>query len=361
MMKILKKTILYCLLLAISSALFAAPAHAEEATIQGGTTGSEPSSAADAAVMLRALAFGRLNEEARPDLDFTKNGDINGVDARAVLFYACGGIADWVSFGERVSSGLCDERLFDRFSYLGTRNDENGNYKSENISVSIQTGRADDSDYFLADIYIQDISSFVTAFSNEAYLGKPTTTHAIFETVPGAIIGMNGDYYSINRNGPVIRNGVNYQDRVTRDWDIAVLDASGVLTVYPYGKLKKDELALMNVYQTWVFGPSLLDEEGHAKTNFRSWVQPKNPRSVLCYYEPGHYGFLAVDGRSKSSKGITMAALSQLCEELGFASAYNLDGGQSSVLMAEAGAVNNPYRSGRPISDILVIREVPAE
>ena len=113
-----KKTIqIYLLaLLLLLSAFPAVPSRAEEAPTLGDLTGDGLTSAADAAAMLRAIAFGKLHEDARPDLDFTKNGEIDGMDARAALFYACGGISDWISFGERVSSGLCDERLFDQFS-----------------------------------------------------------------------------------------------------------------------------------------------------------------------------------------------------------------------------------------------------
>ena len=56
---------------------------------------------------------------------------------------------------------------------------------------------------------------------------------------------------------------------------------------------------------------------------------------------------------------MTMQQLSQLCEDLGFARAYNMDGGQSSILLSQAGVVNEPYHNGRPVSDILAIREAP--
>jgi exopolysaccharide biosynthesis protein len=158
----------------------------------------------------------------------------------------------------------------------------------------------------------------------------------------------------------VVRNGTTYVDHVSRDWDLAVLLNSGELRTYDYRVLTKEALADMGVYQTWVFGPSLLDEAEHAKTKFRSAVQAANPRSVLGYYEPGHYAFLVVDGRTKESKGVTMQELSQLCETLGFARAYNLDGGRSSVLISTQGFVNNPYRGGRTSSDIVAIRELPA-
>lgn len=357
-----KQSIQTCLiaLLLLLVAFVGAPAHAQEqAPTIGDLTGDGQTTAADAACLLRAVAFGRMHEDERPDLDFTKNGEINGMDARAALLFACGGIEDWISFGERVSSGLCDERLMDRFSYTGTKDDGQGNYRSENVSITISSGRADRSNYHLADICVQNIANFVTTFSSGAFRGKTESVFAMFDATPGAIVGMNGDFYSYHLFGPVVRNGETFVDNVNKDWDIAVLLSTGELITYPNNTLKTDELAGMSVYQTWVFGPALLDENGHAKTKFRSQVQAKNPRSVLGYYEPGHYAFLTVDGRARESEGMSMTELSALCESLGFTSAYNMDGGQSSVLLAQSGAINVPYRGGRSVSDILAIRELP--
>ncbi|NLI54395.1 MAG: hypothetical protein GX417_08715 [Clostridiales bacterium] len=351
--RMLKAALIFCSLL-----VFAAPAQAEESPAYGDLTGDGMIGAADAAALLRGVAFGRLSEQTRPDLDFTKNGQIDKTDARAALLYACGGIEDIIAFGERVASGLCDERLFDRFSYTGIQNDRLGNYRSENVAVTISSGRSGTSNYHLADIYLQDITSFITAFGGGAFGGGTETVRSMFESVPDAVVALNGDFYSLHIYGPVIRNGVTYEGHVSNAWDIGVLLTSGELLTCPYRTLTKEALAEMDAYQTWVFGPALLDEQGHAKTSFRSWVTPTNPRSVLGYYEPGHYAFLTVDGRSSESKGMTMQQLSQLCEDLGFARAYNLDGGQSSVLMAQNGAINDPYRGGRATSDILVIRDL---
>ncbi|MPM52078.1 hypothetical protein SDC9_98831 [bioreactor metagenome] len=355
-MKKLKQTFS---LLALMAALLAlcSGATAEEAPAYGDLTGDGEISAADAAAMLRGIAFQQLSEEARPDLDFTKNGTIDATDARAALFYACGGIEDMVAFGERVSGGLCPERLFDRFCYTGVRDDGSGNYRSENVAVSITRGRFQTSNYTLADLYLQDISYLTTAFSNGTFGGGTNTVKKMFESVPDAVLALNGDFYSLHVYGPVIRNGVVYVDRVNRTWDIALLLTNGELVTYDDRTLTKEALLQMEVYQSWVFGPALLDAEWHAKEKFRSAVQPVNPRSVLGYYEPGHYAFLAVDGRAKKSKGLTMQELSQLCEELGFSRAYNLDGGQSSVLLAKNGVINHPVRNGRPISDIIAVRD----
>jgi hypothetical protein len=328
---------------------------AEGTSASGDPTGDGALCAADAAAMLRDLAFGRDGALDLQEFDFTQNGEFDKTDARAALLFACGGIGDMAAFGRRVSTGLNDETIFDRFSYTGIKDDGRGNYQSDTVCVRISHGRAQTSDYHLADIYVQDIACIRTAFSGGKYKGAPTTVHKMFDAETDAVVAVNGDYYTQHYYGPVIRNGEPYLERVTHSWDIAVLLKSGELVTYGYRKLTKEALAELDVYQTWVFGPSLLDEEGRAKTRFRSAVQDANPRSVIGYFEPGHYAFLAVDGRSKTSKGLTMAELSDLCEDLGFTSAYNLDGGQSSVLYAKDGPVNNPYRDGRPISDVIAV------
>jgi hypothetical protein len=314
--------------------------------------------AADAAMMLRALETDTLTIEERPDCDFTQNGMINDTDVRAALFYACGGISDMDAFGERVSSGLCDESLFDHFWYSGILNDGNGNYKSENVSVTISEGYYKEAVYHIADIYIQDISCFANAFSSAEYKGRSQTMETIFDSTENAIVAINGDFYSLHERGPIVRDGVIYTSKISRDLDLGLLLTNGEFLTYRYRLLTKDAFSAMEVYQSWVFGPALLDDEGHAKTQFRSSVTPRNPRSVLGYYEPGHYVFLAVDGRSSESRGLAMKDLSLLCEDLGLTSAYNLDGGQSSVMQAENGPVNVPYAAGRPVSDALVICEL---
>ena len=333
----------------------------EIAPFLGDLNADQATSAAAAAQMLRGIASAKISEDTPAELDFTRNGQVDGMDARAVLLYACGGISDWVSFGERVSSGLCDERLFDRFSYTGTFDDGMGNYKSENVCVKMLSGRMENSNYHVADIYVQDISCFVTAFSGGKFRGKAQSVRHIFDTVEGGIVAMNGDFYSIHLFGPVVRNGTTYLNRVSKDYDIAVLQSDGVLMTYDFKTLTKEQLSAISAYQTWVFGPALLDENGQAKTEFHSRVQSANPRTALGYYEPGHYAFITVDGRSDESIGMTMKQLSQLCADLGMTRAYNMDGGQSSVLLAQDGVLNVPVQGGRSVSDILAIRELPQE
>ena len=78
------------------------------------------------------------------------------------------------------------------------------------------------------------------------------------------------------------------------------------------------------------------------------------------YFEPGHYCFITVDGRQSGySRGLEIDRFAQLFADLGCTVAYNLDGGQSSVMTFNQQVYNQPYLGGRNSGDILLIRELP--
>ena len=56
--------------------------------------------------------------------------------------------------------------------------------------------------------------------------------------------------------------------------------------------------------------------------------------------------------------GITLPALSQLFHDLGCKAAYNLDGGNSSIMVWQSEVINDPSGGGRESSDALLITEV---
>ena len=78
-----------------------------------------------------------------------------------------------------------------------------------------------------------------------------------------------------------------------------------------------------------------------------------NPRTVIGYYEPGHYCFLVVNGRG-DERGLEMMELAQLCADMGMTAAYNMDGGQTSGMYFN-GKTYGPC--GRDTADIVYIVE----
>ncbi|MEA4890616.1 MAG: phosphodiester glycosidase family protein [Clostridiaceae bacterium] len=228
-------------------------------------------------------------------------------------------------------------------------------YQSAHISITlnrVQTGKVA---YIAADIYLSDIDYFRTAFATGQY-GRGLTGQVLDMAQENqAILAMSGDYYGIRDAGIVIRNGELYRE--TTFQDVLVMNYDGTMETVTAGDFNLDKVMQNGAWQAWSFGPMLLDN-GQPMTRFNSSVTAANPRSAIGYYEPGHYCFVLVDGRQPGySDGLTMTQLSQLFYDLGCKAAYNLDGGQSSVMTFMGQIANQPYHNGRRISDIVYIAE----
>lgn len=318
--------------------------------------------AADAALVLRA-ADGLMTLDGARSVaaDVTGSMSINDADAAAILLHATGRLSSFSDLAGKLSGALLGERYADRFSYQGTIMTGTG-YRSDMVSVSQRIIRRDESVCYVMDIYVRDITSFRTAFSSGKYRGTRESVLDMAESNE-AIIAINGDFYSYRGEGPVVRNGVWYKESVDERMDICVLYRDGRLVTFEKGATLEQIQAEGEAYQSWAFGPMLLDAQGRAMTEFHcnKTILTTNPRAAIGYYEPGHYCFVLVDGRqSKYSKGMTMQQLSQLFEDLGCMAAYNLDGGQTAVMASKQGLVNRPFDGGRTTSDIVYIGE-PAE
>ena len=208
--------------------------------------------------------------------------------------------------------------------------------------------------YTVADIYIKDISCLRTAYVSRT---KDTKRVKQFCQENNGILGVNTDLFInyIGRHGWFIRNGVEIQHNKTISSDLCILYQDGTMETIDYKKQTIDTNAILarNPQQIWYFGPELLDQVGAAKTKFNSSLGKQNPRTVVGYYEPGHYCFFVVDGRDKE-RGMTFEELSLLCADMGLKAAYNMDGGASSGMYFNG---NNYGQNDRDTGDIVYIAE----
>lgn len=224
-------------------------------------------------------------------------------------------------------------------------------YRSENISVTVRDVEENGVIYHVAEIYISDLQYLKTGFGRGGYKKGTEKIKNIAQDV-GAIIAITGDHYGARAEGTVVRNGVLYRDSSFED--VAVLTNDGELLTFTAEQFKAYDLETEGAWQVWSFGPMLL-ENGEPMTKFNSSVTRANPRSAIGCVEPGHYFFVQVDGRIKTSKGMTMEQLSQLFYDLGCKAAYNLDGGQTSAFCWLGELRSFPY--GRDAWDIIYIGE----
>ena len=255
-----------------------------------------------------------------------------------------------------------DTPMWEKFpeKYTDTVVETDTSYTSPNISISVEEITTPDGriTYYLADIYVKDIESFQSALARNTYGTGFRDDIADMAQSAGALIAINGDYYGNTNEGVVIRNGVIYRANPT-DCDVCVLYFDGTMRVMPGSDFDVQEAIEDGAWQAWTFGPALLDGQGEAISSFATTgrIISANPRTAIGYYEPGHYCMIVVDGRGESA-GITLPELSQLFEDLGCRAAYNLDGGNSSIMVFQGDIINQPSGGGRESSDALLIREV---
>ncbi len=228
-------------------------------------------------------------------------------------------------------------------------------YASRDLSVSIEKVQQDQVTYYIADIYIRNIENFRTAFAGGSYARGVSADVADMAAENNAILAITGDYYGIRDLGIVIRNGELYREKVFED--VLVMNYDGSMATFTADQFNMAQVRQNGAWQAWSFGPMLLND-GEAMTSFNSKVNPRNPRTAIGYYEPGHYCFVVVDGRQDGySIGLTNSQMSQLFYDLGCSAAYNLDGGQSAVMAFMGEVISQPYKGGRQVSDIVLIGE----
>ncbi len=245
------------------------------------------------------------------------------------------------------------EKYADKFTDGNVEQTDNS-YKSDKISISIQTVQRDGVTYYIADIYLADIKYFKTAFAKDRFGSGMHDSTLDIARQKKAVLAINGDYSGTN-SGPVVRNGVMYREEIYQD--SLVLSYDGSMNTYTAQTIDMEKIKQDGAYQVWTFGPMLL-ENGKPMEEFNSTLNPANPRTAVGYYEPGHYCFVVVDGRQPGySNGYTLKQMSQLFYDIGCKVAFNLDGGQSSEMVFQGKFVNRPYKGGRGTSDILYIAD----
>lgn len=255
---------------------------------------------------------------------------------------------------ETTVNGTWGAKFPDRFT-TGRIEITDNHYRSEAINITISQVQENEVTYYIADIYLRDLEHFRTAFAGGTYARGKTATVLEMAKENHAVLAISGDYYGIRDSGVVIRNGELFRENLFDD--VLLMNHDGSMQTFTRDEFDIEQVKLNGAWQAWSFGPMLLDD-GQPMTSFNSTVTRLNPRSAIGYYEPGHYCFVLVDGRQPDySIGMTMEQLSRLFYDLGCEVAYNLDGGQSAVMVFNGEWVNQPYKDGRRISDIIWIGE----
>ena len=229
-------------------------------------------------------------------------------------------------------------------------------YKSHDISISIEKTRIDKSDVYVADIYVSSVQQLKRAFSHGKWSANAQKSRVLVND-NNAILAITGDYSSLFDKGLVVANGEVIRKSANGLRHNCLIYKDGRMETFGRTEMDVNEIPLQDVWQSFLFGPELLQDDGLYFEKFDSKIGVANPRSVIGYYAPGHYCFVVVDGRGSGNRGMSLTELSLFLSGIGCKQAYNLDGGQSAVMVFNGSFVNSPYKGGRALNDIVYIGE----
>lgn len=236
-------------------------------------------------------------------------------------------------------------------------------YEDDNIKINISFERHYESDFYIVDLVLSDIKYFKTAFAKNMYGRNIIEPTSVTAKRNNAILAFNGDYYGFRDYGYVIRNGVAYRNTarpIDKDACLAIYK-DGTVNVYNERQITLERIQELakeedkEIYQLFTFGPTLIDNYQKVY-NTESEDVIVNPRTCIGICSPTHYKVVVVDGRSETSRGVTLTELSDFMAGYNCPVVYNLDGGGSSTIYFNGKVLNKPS-SGieRSVSDIVYI------
>ena len=178
-------------------------------------------------------------------------------------------------------------------------------------------------------------------------------------------VGANG-----RRTGVVVRDGeILYDDpypkeKVTRylfpNLDMLAFFPDGSMEVYHTYEITAKELVDKGAYAVYSFGPYLMQDGKLSQAAYEA-NDSNNPRCAIDMVEPGHYVAIMAEGRLKRSNGLSLSYLAKLMRAKGCDIAYNLDGGQTAVMIFmgkqinQIGAYDGGKTNSRKTCEVLAV------
>ena len=230
-------------------------------------------------------------------------------------------------------------------------------YEDPTITVTLSSGRYSDCDWWMADIRIVSPTQLRTV-SAGGFNTSMTMTGSFLAKSVNAVLAVDGDYYFYTGKGYILRQGILYKNILDGTTDILLIDEAGDFHVIPKAKQGEgvDTINGKKVINAMYFGPALvIDGKPVHNVSAAGMAEDKGrQRMALCQVGPLHYMCICCAGPARGSAGMRLQDFTYFVADMGVETAYNLDGGDSTMLIFNGEKINDVNNaSSRKISDIV--------
>ena len=236
-------------------------------------------------------------------------------------------------------------------------------YQDASVTVRKEMQRFNDTDFYVVWVEIKSPTQLRTAVA-----GKPneraTALPSRMAKARNAVFACNGEFY-VQRTRDVFiwRQGVMFRNEPDPDKDVLIIDDKGDFHIFTSPEKQQDIDAYLQsggtIVNAFSFGPGLVVDG--VKRDVSEYFHlfdgaARLARTAMGQMGPLSYVFARCVGKTLASPGCNHQQMADFMESLGVQQAYNLDGGQSCVML-----LNGKYCDGtlhdseRAQSDIIYI------
>ena len=230
-------------------------------------------------------------------------------------------------------------------------------YEDPTLHVTIEELREDGCDYWVARIKIADASQLRTMSAGGFDTSMSMKGTALAKRV-NAVLAIDGDYYCYTGTGYILRQGQLYLDLLTGERDVLLIDEDGDFHVVhkPQAGEVTDTVDGKKVINAFYFGPILVENGQVPEVVDGPNMAATERRQRMCLAQVGPLEYMVVccEAPARGSSGMTLRQFAELVATLGVETAYNLDGGDSTMLIFDGEKLNDvTSTSTRSICDII--------
>lgn len=240
-------------------------------------------------------------------------------------------------------------------------------YDDPTIRVEITKGDYNGVLYWIADIRIQDPSQLRT-YAAEGFDQKGSELGSVLARRMNAVLAVDGDYYCYTSNNDVhvtIRQGITFKNTLLQRpcQDVLLIDEDGDFHGIedPQDGDIGTEIDGKKIINGFYFGP-LLVNNGKIRVEDPSHMDPEQFSQRVAIAQTGHlqYRVIVTGPNRRGSKAFRFDDWREFVAGMDdIRVAYNLDGGDSAVMVFNFEKINDPENTNeRPLADIIYFASV---